>query len=74
MTIRGTTKDVVLNVEGLTPIITSPMGDTRTGVTVTTTINRKDFGLNWNRVLETGGVVVANEVKITIEAELVKKK
>ena len=72
LTIRGTTKEVVLNVEGLTPVITTPMGDTRTGVTVTVTINRKDFGLNWNKALETGGVLVANEVKITIEAELVK--
>ena len=74
LTIRGTTKEVVLNVEGLTPIIKGPMGNTRTGVTVTVTINRKDFGLNWNKALETGGFVVAEEVKITIEAELVKKK
>ena len=73
LTIRGTTKEVVLNVEGLTPVITTPMGDTRTGVTVTVTINRKDFGLNWNKALETGGVLVANEVKITIEAELIKE-
>ncbi|MBU1936238.1 YceI family protein [bacterium] len=72
LTIHGITKEVVLNVEGLTPVITTPMGDTRTGVTVTTTINRKDFGLNWNKALETGGVLVADEVKITIEAELVK--
>jgi polyisoprenoid-binding protein YceI len=73
LTIHGTTKEVVLDVEGFTPVITSPMGDTRTGATITVTINRKDFGLNWNKVLETGGVVVAEEVKITIEAELVKE-
>lgn len=73
LTIRGTTKEVVLDVEGLTPVIKGMQGDVRTGATVTTTINRKDFGVTWNKVLETGGVVVSDEVKITIEAELIKQ-
>jgi polyisoprenoid-binding protein YceI len=73
LTIRGTTKEVVLDVEGLTPVVKGMQGEIRTGATVTTTINRKDFGVSWNKVLETGGVVVSDEVKITIEAELIKQ-
>ncbi len=72
-TMYGTTKEVVLDFEGnLTPI-KDPMGKTRIGGMATTKINRKDFGLAWNRALETGGVVVGEEVTITIDTELTQK-
>lgn len=72
LTMRGVSKDVVLDTE-LTPEIKNPWGMIVRGITATTTVNRKDFGLNWNKALETGGVLVGDEVKITIDAELVKR-
>ena len=70
LTLHGTTKEVVLDFEGnLTPV-KDPMGKTRIGGMATTKINRKDFGLGWNRALETGGVVVGDETTITIDTEL----
>lgn len=73
LTIHGVTKKVILNVEGPTPPIKSPMGDIRMGATATAKINRTDFGLTWNKIMETGGLLVGEDVAITIEAELVKK-
>ena len=73
LTIRGNTREVTLDVEGPTPPIKDPWGNVRTGVSATTKINRKDFGLVWNALTETGGVVVGDEVSITFEAELVQK-
>jgi polyisoprenoid-binding protein YceI len=73
LTLHGTTKEVVLDFEGnLTPI-KDPMGKTRIGGMATTKINRKDFGLAWNKTLETGGVVVGEETTITIDAEFTQK-
>lgn len=68
LTIRGVTKEVTLNTtfEGRN---ISPWGAEAIGFTATTTINRKDFGLNWNAALESGGVLVSDEVRITIEIE-----
>ncbi len=73
LTIHGVTKSVTLHVTGPTPIITDPYGFRRVGASATTTINRKDFGLLWNQTLDAGGVVVGDEVTITIEVEMVKK-
>ena len=73
LTIRGVSKEVVLTVEGPTPAIKDPMGNSRVGGQAATRINRKDFGLAWNKVLETGGVVVGDEVEITIDVEIYKK-
>ena len=73
LTIHGVTKEVTLDIEGPTPAIKDPWGNVRAGVTGSTKINRKDFGLVWNALTETGGVVVGDEVKITIEAELIQK-
>jgi len=73
LTIRGVTKEVVLTVEGPTPAIKDPGGNTRVGGQASTKINRKDFGLLWNKTLETGGVVVGDEVEITIDVEILKK-
>jgi polyisoprenoid-binding protein YceI len=73
LTIRGTTREVTLSVGELTPAVKDPWGNTRRGTTATAEINRKDFGLTWNKAMETGGVVVGDEVKITIDVELIRK-
>lgn len=74
LTMRGVTKEVTLEVEGPTAPIQDSRGNTKIGATATTTLNRKDFGVSWNRVLDAGGVVVGDEVKVTIELALAKKK
>ncbi len=74
LTIRGVTKTSVLAVEGPTAPIKDPWGKTKRGFTATTKINRKDFGVSWNKTLDGGGVVVGDEVKLTIEGELNEKK
>lgn len=73
LTIHGVTKEVVLNVEGPSPTIKDPEGNLRVGGQATTKIDRKDFGLVWNKVLETGGVMVGDEVEITIDVEIYRK-
>ena len=71
LTIRGVSKEVVLTVtpEGLG---SDPWGGERAGFSATAKINRRDFGLTWNQALEAGGFVVGDEIKIAIDAELVK--
>lgn len=73
LTMRGVTKEVVLSVEGLDETVVDPWGNTRRGATGTTRVNRKDFGLNWNQVLEAGGVMVGDDVDITVNVSLVKQ-
>lgn len=73
LTIRGTTREVKLVVDSVTPEAKDPWGGFRRGATAATTIHRKDFGLVWNVALETGGLLVGEEVHITIEVELVRK-
>ena len=73
LTIRGTTKEVVLDVEGPTAPMKDPWGNTRSAATATTKINRQDFGVKWNATLDNGGVVVGDDVSIIIDIELVKK-
>jgi len=72
LTIHGVTKEVALDVEGPSKPI-SMQGMSKTGATATTTINRKDFGLMWNRMIEGGGAVVGDDIKITLELELNKR-
>jgi polyisoprenoid-binding protein YceI len=72
LTIRGVTRKVAFDVEGPTPPMKDPWGNTRVGISATTKINRKDFGLTWNAALEAGGIVVGEEVTITLEVEFVK--
>jgi polyisoprenoid-binding protein YceI len=72
LTIRDITRPVTFDVEGPTPPTKDPWGNTRVGIAATTKINRKDFGLTWNAALETGGLLVGEDVTITIEAELIK--
>jgi polyisoprenoid-binding protein YceI len=73
LTIHGVTRPVVLDVEGPAPAIKDPYGKTRAGASATTRINRKDFGLTWNQPMETGGVLIGDEVAISIEVEAVKQ-
>ena len=73
LTIRGTTNEVVLDVEGPTAPIKDPWGFQRSAVGATTKVNRQDFGVKWNATLDNGGVVVADDVSITIDVEMVKK-
>jgi len=73
LTIRGVTREVVLDVEGPTPPVKDLQGKMRVGGYASTTINRKDFGLTWNKAIEAGGVVVGNEVEITIDIEIVQE-
>ena len=72
LTIRGITRKEAFTVEGPTPPTKDPWGNTRVAVSATTKINRKDFGLTWNAALETGGILVGDEVTITLDAEFVK--
>jgi len=73
LTLHGVTKPVVLEVEGSGAPISDPMGNTRAGASATTTIKRSDFGLTWNKALEAGGVMVGDEVAISIDVEAIKK-
>ena len=70
LTLHGVTKEVTLDVEGPTPPIKDPQGNIRVGGQATARIQRKDFGLTWNAALETGGVVVGDEIDITIDLEI----
>lgn len=72
LTIHGVTRKVNFTVEGPTPPGKDPWGNTRIGWTATTKINRKDFGLTWNTALETGGILVGDEVTITFDVEAIK--
>lgn len=72
LSIHGVTRNVVFQVEGPSAPIKDPWGNTRLGISATTRINRKDFGLVWNSTLETGGILVGDEVTITVDVEFVK--
>jgi polyisoprenoid-binding protein YceI len=73
LTMHGVTKPVVLDVEAPDAVTKDPKGNEHRGASATTTVNRKDFGLTWNKPLEGGGVMVGDQIKITIDLELVKK-
>ena len=72
LTIHGVTRKAVFAVEGPTPPAKDPWGNTRVAISATTKINRKDFGLTWNAALETGGILVGDEVIITLDVEFIK--
>src|SRR5215467_6528248 len=73
LTIRGTTKEVVLDVDGLTAPTKDPWGNQRVAASATTKINRQDYGVKWNAKLDNGGVVVSDDVNITIDVEMIQK-
>ena len=72
LTIRDVTRKVLFTVEGPTLPAKDPWGNTRVAVSATTKINRKDFGLTWNAALETGGILVGDEVTITLDIQFVR--
>jgi polyisoprenoid-binding protein YceI len=72
LTIRDVTRKVLFKAEGPTPPTKDPWGNTRVALSASTRINRKDFGLSWNAALETGGILVGDEVGITLDVEFVK--
>jgi polyisoprenoid-binding protein YceI len=74
LTLHGVTREVVLDVEGPTKAYKDPWGNIKRGASASTKINRKDFGLTWNAAIESGGVVVGDEVTISLEVELLQKK
>lgn len=73
LTIKGITRPVTLHVDGLTPEVKDPWGHGRRGASATTTINRRDFGVTWNKSMDNGGVVVGEEVGITLDVEFIRK-
>ena len=73
LTIRGVTKPVTLKGEFSAPV-TDPWSNTRAALAVSAKLSRKEWGLTWNMALETGGVVVSDEVRISVEVEAVAVK
>lgn len=74
LTILGVSKEVVLKVEGPSEEAKDPWGNIRVGASATTKIKRSEFGLTWNAALETGGVMLGDDVKLELDVELVKQK
>jgi polyisoprenoid-binding protein YceI len=74
LTLHGVTKPVVLEVTGPSTNIKDPYGNTRRGASATTTIKRQDFGISFNKTLDSGGMVVGNDVPVSIDVEAIKKK
>jgi polyisoprenoid-binding protein YceI len=72
LTLHGVTKPVTFAVEGPSVPGNDPWGNTRIGLSATTRINRKDFGLTWNAALETGGILVGEDVQISLDVQLIK--
>jgi polyisoprenoid-binding protein YceI len=69
---RGVSRKVVFIVEGPTGPTKDPWGNTRIGISATTKVNRKDFGLVWNAALEAGGILVGDEVTIVLDVQFIK--
>ena len=72
LTIRGVTKSVTLSVDDVSAPSKDPWGNQRIGLSASTKVNRKDFGLVWNAPLEFGGVLVGDEVAITLDVQFIK--
>lgn len=73
LTIRGATREVTLKVDELTDEQKDPYGNRRVGATAAVKIRRSDFGLSWNAVLETGGVLVGDEIGVSLDIQLIKQ-
>lgn len=74
LTIRDVTKPVIFEVNELTPQMKDPSGKLRFGASARARLNRKDFGLTWNKAIEGGGLLVGDQVNLTIEAEFVRRQ
>jgi polyisoprenoid-binding protein YceI len=73
LTIRGVTREATFDVDGPTSAIKDPWGNTRAGASATTHVNRQDFGLKWSGKMDNGGVVVGDDVTVTVDVELIRK-
>jgi polyisoprenoid-binding protein YceI len=73
LTINATTRPVVLDVEGPSEVVKDARGREKVGLSAATKINRKDFGIVWNEVLDSGGLAVADDVSITLDIEFIKQ-
>jgi polyisoprenoid-binding protein YceI len=73
LTIHGVTREVTLRVEGPTPETKDPWGNLRIGAEATTKIDRRDFGLVYNAVMEAGGLMLGDDIKISIDVEAVRQ-
>jgi len=73
LTIHGITKETILDVEGPSASVKDPWGNTRVAISATTKVNRQDYGVKWNASIDGGGVVVGDDVNITIDLEMIKK-
>jgi len=73
LTIRGTSREVTLDVDGPTNPVKDPWGNQRLAATAATKINRQDYGVKWNAKLDNGGVVVGDDVNITLDVEMIQK-
>ena len=74
LTIHGVTREVVLNAKGPTPEAKDPFGNTRIGASASTKIKRSDFGLTWNAALETGGILVGDDLKIELDVSAIRSE
>jgi len=72
LTLHGVSKEVVLDVDGPSAPIKDPWGNQRTAASATTKINRQDFGVKWNKTIDNGGVMLGDEVFITIDVEMIQ--
>src|SRR6266852_2148460 len=72
LTLHGVSKEVVLDVDGPSAPIKDPWGNQRTAASATTKINRQDFGVKWNKTIDNGGVMLGDEVSITIDVEMIQ--
>jgi polyisoprenoid-binding protein YceI len=72
LTLHGVTKEIVLSVEEVSPEATDPYGNVRIAAAVKTKINRKDFGFTFSGTLDTGGVLIGDEVKIEMDIQAIK--
>lgn len=73
LTVKDVTKEVVLTLDGPTDELKDPYGNLKIGVSATTTVKRKDFGLNWNAALEAGGVLVGDDVSIVMDLQFIRE-
>lgn len=73
LSLHGVTREVTLAVEGLDSEMKDPWGNVKIGASATTKIKRKEFGLNWNAALETGGVLVGDDITISLDIQFVRK-
>jgi polyisoprenoid-binding protein YceI len=72
LTLHGVTKEVALNVDGPTEEQKDPWGNIRVGASASTKIKRSDFGLTWNAALETGGIMLGDDLKLEVDVSLIK--